>query len=210
MKYNGKELIEMSLQTWDGNPREMLAWNCVNDTPVKTLIVEWYKNEHGHYIWRDDVCKYWNNCADIPNEDPVENKTEIIEKLKEENADLKSRIKELCVERGKMANAVSGAVWKELMDRVEDIAGPDRIGLNEISDIVLNKILQYKPEKKFRRMTYKELDDWLKQGKGVIRIANHVRNEISYDCEDRNHEVSGYYKICGYDEDTWHEPMVEE
>jgi len=33
MKYNGKELIEMSpqkwVQKWDGKPREMLAWNCV-------------------------------------------------------------------------------------------------------------------------------------------------------------------------------------
>lgn len=61
-----------------------------------------------------------------------------------------------------------------------------------------------------RRMTYCELDEWLEQGKGVIRIANTVRNTISYDCEDRNHEVSEYYKICGYDEDTWHEPLIVE
>lgn len=59
-------------------------------------------------------------------------------------------------------------------------------------------------------MTNKELDDWLEQGKGVIRIADVVKNTISYDCEDRNHEVSSYYKICGYDEDTWHEPLFEE
>lgn len=65
------------------------------------------------------------------------------------------------------------------------------------------------PKKKFRRMTYKELDNWLEQGKGVIRIADVVKNTISYDCEDRNHEVSSYYKICGYDEDAWHEPLIE-
>lgn len=207
MKYNGKELIEMTPGNWDGKSRRMVAWN--DDDKTWSALICGYNPLSKSWICADSSISF-SHCAEIPNEDPVENKTEIIEKLKEENADLKSRIKELCVERGKMANAVSGAVWKELMDRVEDIAEPDRIGLNEISDIVLNKILQYKAENKFRRMTYKELDDWLKQGKGVIRIANHVRNEISYDCEDRNHEVSGYYKICGYDEDTWHEPMIEE
>lgn len=143
--------------------------------------------------------------------------------------ELKEKVKTLRAERVQMANSVSSAVWKELMNRAEDIDGPVNtrmagFGFNDISDLVLNKILEYKPEdnkileykpedkpvKRLRRMTYKELDDWLKQGKGVIRIANHVRNEISYDCEDRNHEVSGYYKICGYDEDTWHEPMIEE
>ena len=142
-----------------------------------------------------------------------DNEKEILE-LKAENTELKARIESLCVERGKMASEVSSAVWKELMNRAKDIDGPVNtrmagFGFNDISDIVLNKIIEYEPEKKLRRMTYKELNNWLEQGKGVVRIAKRVSNTISYDCEDRNREVSGYYKICGYDEDTWHYPMIE-
>lgn len=67
-----------------------------------------------------------------------------------------------------------------------------------------------KSVKKTRRMTYKELDEWLEQGKGIVRIGNHrMSNRISYDCEDRNKEVNDVYKICGWDEDTWHEPLIE-
>lgn len=214
MKYNGKELIEMTPEKWDGKSREMLVWCDGSSEPSKFIVVGYDPTENG---WIDtETLGWWAHCAEIPEEEPVEDLKTQVHRLKEENEELKAKIKSLLVARGKMANAVSGAVWKEMMERVsnqESLIGvkmPNGLGFNDISDIVLNKILDYKPEKKFRRMTYKELDDWLKQGKGVIRISNHVCNEISYDCEDRNHEVSSYYKICGYDEDTWHETLIEE
>lgn len=139
---------------------------------------------------------------------------DVIQKLNDENDELKAKIKSLLVERIKMADSVSSAVWNELMERAKNIEGPVNtsmagFGFNDISDIVLNKIIDYKPEKKLRRMTYKELDEWLEQGKGVVKIADHVSNTITYDCESRNQEVYGGYKICGYDEDTWHYPMIE-
>lgn len=220
MEYNGKELIEMSPEKWDGKLRTMLVWNCVNDTPIKARIVEWYKNEHGHIIWRDVSCKFWNYCAEISEGEPrleiyprwdfveiimktiqerngsftipkraVEQMREIEKacgivyeknkKLKEENEKLKNevnelknsssylvygemcneqnklkeKIKSLRTERVKMADEVSSAVWKELMDRAENIDGPVNtrmagFGFNDISDIVLNKILDYPYENK--------------------------------------------------------------
>lgn len=220
MKYKGKELIEMLPANWDGNTRQMLVWND-NDDDWQLACVIGYTyipvmiNGFTDYKWQW-ICTCtgpWAHCADVPEEEP--DACSGIENLKAENDELKARIKTLRVERGEMANAVSSAVWKELMDRAEQnkVIGslqlPAGFGFNDISDIVLNKIIDYKPEKKLRRMTYKELDEWLEQGKGVVRIGDKVRDTISYDCESRNQEVSGYYKICGYDEDTWHYPMIE-
>ena len=219
MKYKGKELIEMLPENWDGNTRQMLVWND-NDKDWQFACVIGYTyipitiNGFTDYKWQW-ICTCtgpWAHCADVPEEEP--DACSGIENLKAENDELKAKIKTLSDERIKMAYSVSSAVWNELMDRAKNIEGPVNtsmagFGFNDISDIVLNKIIDYKPEKKFRRMTYKELDDWLEQGKGVVRIADTVKNTISYDCESRNQEVSGYYKICGYDEDAWHYPMIE-
>lgn len=150
---------------------------------------------------------------------------EYLKSLKE----LKEKVKTLQAERVQMANSVSSAVWKELMDRAEDIDGPVNtrmagFGFNDISDLVLNKILEYKPEdnkileykpedkpvKRLRRMTYKEVEDWLIQCNGLIRIDNKTYNNIYFDCEDRNKEVRDGIEICGHKEYTWHEPMIEE
>jgi len=122
-------------------------------------------------------------------------------------------------ERHEMASAVSNAVWEELMARAKNIEGPINpsmvgFGFNDISDLVLNKILEYKPEdkpvKRLRRMTYKELEDWLIQCNGLIRIDNKTYNNIYFDCEDRNKAVKDGIEICGHKEYTWHEPMIEE
>lgn len=135
--------------------------------------------------------------------------------LEAENRELKEEIKSLKAERVEMANAVSSAVWEELMNRAKKYEDSDThtslpgFLFNDISDIVLNKILDYKAKKKVRRMTYLELDRWLTDGNGVYRCGKTVRKDISYDCEDRNNPVSTYYKICGFDEDTWHEPLIE-
>lgn len=134
-----------------------------------------------------------------------------IENLKVENEELKEKIKSLQFERSEIARDVAWAVDTELIEKsvLDHPHSGHRITV--IHELVEKKILEYtdKPKKKLRRMTYKELNNWLEQGKGVVRIAKRVSNTISYDCEDRNREVSGYYKICGYDEDTWHYPMIE-
>lgn len=219
MKYKEIELTEMLPANWDGNTRQMLVWNDNDDDWQFACVIGYtyipitingftdYKQQ-----WICDGTGPWAHCADIPDEEPEA--CDEIEKLKAENNKLKANIKSLKDERIKMADSVSSAVWNELMERAKNIEGPVNtsmagFGFNDISDIVLNKIIDYKPEKKLRRMTYKELDEWLEQGKGVVKIADHVSNTITYDCESRNQEVYGGYKICGYDEDTWHYPMIE-
>lgn len=268
----------------------------------------------------------FNDISDIVLNKILEYKSEKIKAYKYE------MIKALRTERVKMADSVSSAVWKELMDRAKTIEGPVTMtmvgfGFNDISDIVLNKILDYKPEdkaqdmnysiddcidtlksftdwgsnagwnalykavitylnsikelkeeneklrkeciarrnseedfkwerdqykkerdelatclgpaednterncdesvdekvptsepaemkdaivKKVRRMTYKEVEDWLIQCNGLIRIDNKTYNNIYFECEDRNKAVRDGIEICGHKEYTWHEPMIEE
>lgn len=222
MKYNGKELIEMTPEYWDGKTREMLVWDGWDEHTLRKLTLIGYDSMSKNWITSYPY-KGWHHCAEIPveaKEDVMkplnDNEKEILE-LKAENEKLKAKIKSLSVERGKMANAVSNAVWKELMERAHKdssigiIRLPAGLGFNDISDIVLNKIIDYESEKKLRRMTYNELDNWLEQGKGLIRIGNHhMSNKISYDYEDRNREVNDAYEICGWDEAAWHEPLIEE
>lgn len=65
-------------------------------------------------------------------------------------------------------------------------------------------------EQKTRRMTYKELDEYLLKGKGVC-IWNDVvaLTEISYNYEESNEEVPELLKICNLNEIPWKEPMIE-
>lgn len=143
MKYNGKELIEMSPEKWDGNLRTMLVWDCVNDnTPLKARIVDWYKNGQGHVIWRDVSCKYWNYCAELPEEE--HNRTQSI------------------------------------------------------------------GEKKFRRMTNRELAKWIGEGKGEYKIGECAYSDYSYETVDYNQPVEPTIMIRSWNEDNWHEPLIEE
>lgn len=200
MKYKGKELIEMLPENWDGKSRNMLVWD--DDTePIHRMVCGY---DPIHCAWLvAETQTVWKHCGEIPTvaeEDVMkllnDNEKEILE-LKEENKRLKDKIESL-----NSSNYQTHCGMHNVIAKLED----------EIADLKKeNKALKEKiePEKKLRRMTYKELDDWLEQGKGVVKIGDKVRDTISYDCESRNQEVSGYYKICGYDEDTWHYPMIE-
>lgn len=198
MKYKGKELIEMLPENWDGKSRKMLVWD--DDTkPIHRMVCGY---DPIHCAWLvAETQTVWKHCGEIPTEEDVmkllnDNEKEILE-LKEENKRLKDKIESL-----NSSNYQTHCGMHNVIAKLED----------EIADLKKeNKELKEKiePEKKLRRMTYKELDEWLEQGKGVVKIGDKVRDTISYDCESRNQEVSGYYKICGYDEDTWHYPMIE-
>jgi hypothetical protein len=95
---------------------------------------------------------------------------------------LKDEIKSLRADRFNMASEVSSAVWKELMDRAKNFEWPINttmagFGFNDISDIVLNKILDYKYEHK----QSKEGKPNLKVGKWYycytdLRVPNDVRS----------------------------------
>lgn len=65
---------------------------------------------------------------------------------------------------------------------------------------MVQDITNNQPKKKFRRMTYNELEKWLTQCKGLIKVNNKVYNNIYFDCENRNKEVRNGIEICGYNE----------
>lgn len=155
MKFNGIEVVEMSPEKWDGHAREMLVWNFTYEEtmPAKKKVVEWFADEYGHISWRDAHNFIWNHCAEIPKKE--ENKEDICANViidtKREHEELKAEIRSLKIDRQEMASAISNAVWRELMDRAKNIEGPVNttmvgFGFNDISDIVLNKILDYKSD----------------------------------------------------------------
>lgn len=77
MQYNGKELIEMSPEKWDGKTREMLVWSDYDAKPRLALVCGFslkghpiadignYKKENAHS--NHVVFQY---CAEIPKEEP--------------------------------------------------------------------------------------------------------------------------------------------
>lgn len=225
MKYNGIELEEMTSEKWDGKSREMLVWDDESTCPYKEIVIGYNPDDN---YWIADDGYYWHHCAEIPivaEEDVLnllnDNEKEILE-LKAENKRLKDKIESLKFDSIKMADSVSSAVWNELMERVANqeslisVKMPNGLGFNDISDIVLNKILNYKsdnkPEKKFRKMTYKELSEWLAKGNGQFKDGNFgsFRTELIYYKNKENTIVDNNCLIRGFTETEWHEPLIEE
>lgn len=237
MKYNGIKLIEMHPGNWDGKSRKMLVWTDASNPAYKDVCyiktVIGYNSRKCAWVVDDKGLVHWPHCAEIPTEEKedvmkllIDNENEILE-LRQENDDLKARIKSLRVERGKMANAVSGAVWKELMTRAKNNndliiitpeGGPGKVGFgfNDIADLVRNKIIDYESEnpsdKKFRKMTYKELSEWLAKGNGQYKNGNFgsFRTELVYCKNEENTIVDNDCLIRGFNETEWHEPLIEE
>ena len=227
MKYNEKELVEMTPENWDGKSREMLVWSDLADpivgkvSYIKTVVG--YNTIKSAWIVNLDGLNYedWPHCAEIPTEEEIEKDSELDVALKRELMEHAKSLNEVCKlkeenEKLKDENAELNLVLERRTDFYEKLNKTlESTYLDQEKELVelRKEIKQLKekitPEKKFRRMTYKELDEWLKQGKGVVRIGDKVSNTFSYDGDNRNHDVSGYYKICGYDEDTWHYPMIE-
>jgi len=65
MKYNGKELIEMTIEEWDGKPRRMLAWN--NDDKTWTALICGYNPVRKSWICAESSFGF-SHCAEIPKE----------------------------------------------------------------------------------------------------------------------------------------------
>lgn len=139
-----------------------------------------------------------------------------IENLEKENQELKEKIKSLQVERSEMARDVAWAVDKELIEKavLDHPHSGHRITI--IHELVEKKILEYtennKPKKKFRKMTYKELSEWLATGKGQYKDGNFgsFRTELVYCKNEENTIVDNDCLIRGFNETEWHEPLIEE
>lgn len=193
MQYDGKEIVEMSTEKWDGKVRTMLVWNCVNDIPTKERIVEWYKNKNGHVIWRDVSCKFWNYCAEIPEEiNQVQTTNEMI----------------------KILNAYKRG--KKIECRFRDRTMRDSWSYIEKPDWNW-ALYEYRVKQEPRRMTNKELKEWLKRNCGQYSIPSpnsfigvHVKTQFGYGIEKDDELVKEGIQIRAWYESEWHEPLIEE
>lgn len=225
MKYNDKELSEITPDEWDGKSRQMLVWDDASSCPHKEMAVG-YNPVLKRWVTVEDSIGF-RHCAEIPKELTVDELKAQIERLKEdtkilsdgwnaeieannelkkENAELKEKIKSLCVERDKMAKSVSADLLVELTERCIGAKPFDYLQdeLHKIAEFAQNAILEYKSERKLRRMTYKELEEWIVTNYGKHMLCKLVCSR------DENEPVPDNIKIRGRNETDWHEPLIEE
>lgn len=67
MQYNGKVLIELTPENWDGKSREMLVWCNAGIGHIKTVIG--YNPRRCAWVVDDKTLVYWPHCAEIPTEE---------------------------------------------------------------------------------------------------------------------------------------------
>lgn len=77
MKYNGKELIEITPDEWDGKPKEMLVW--WDHKPQKRVVVGYFKFMTILWLAYEDShtgqLMSWRYCAEIPTEEQEKGKS---------------------------------------------------------------------------------------------------------------------------------------
>lgn len=205
MKYNEKELIEMLPENWDGKSRRMFVWNVGMNIPKVVVIIGFHDN-----YWITPNGTRWDYCSEIPKEDLyiTQNMTEneIIEKFKTLRTELKRWLKN---------NDSINLLVNNLQYSIKTALNLTDVNkhLSEVVDF--SKIDTN--EKKTRRMTYRELAKWISNGNGEWvfsekcdnNVSIHSFNFVYYAC-DENKTVSDKYKIRGWDETEWHEPLIEE
>ena len=76
MKYNGKKLIEMTPENWDGKSREMLVWDGWDECTLRKLTLIGYDSVSKNWITSYPY-KGWHHCAEIP----VEEKEDVMNKF---------------------------------------------------------------------------------------------------------------------------------
>lgn len=93
------------------------------------------------------------------------------------------------------------------LDKVNPDSNPYRFNVSSISFMLCYLVSEPKEP---RRMTNRELAKWLAQGNGQCRFtANAVGTAYSYGIFDGK-EIPDNIKIRGWDEEEWHEPVIEE
>lgn len=189
MKYNGIELTEMLPENWDGKTREMLVW-CAGSPEPSLLTVIGYDSMG----WIDcETLTHWTHCAEIP--------TGSVEGL---NRSLKYAYNALEIRNKQIENLEKEN--KELEAKLEAFGE-----LHKVAELVQYTINKSRSEKKFRRMTYKELSEWLAKGNGQYKNGNFgsFRTELVYCKNEENTIVENDCLIRGFNEDTWHEPLIK-
>lgn len=190
MQYNGKELKEMLPKYWDGRSREMLVWNTLDTKVIKEKIIGYnvVSDEFDKFYWMDKYGNLWKRCAEIPEEsNQAQNIDEMIKIL---NAYKEGKIIEHRFRNREMCDS-----WSCI-----NLQNPDWNWA----------IFEYRVKQEPRRMTYRELDEWLKQGKGVCKMFFYLTNNISYWPENEDKEVKEGILICPFGKLNFEEPLIKE
>lgn len=254
MKYNGKELVEMTPENWDGKSRNMLVWDDVSKKPFEGIVVGYYpQDSYWMAIGPYSDGYSWQHCAEIPTEaqfNNLEEASKIInaenkyfkaenEQLKAEVKELKERIKTLTDEPENNGSYITNNMTEdEIIEKFKTLRSELMYWLakNNARNLLVNN-LQYGIKtalnlthanhyfidvvdfskidanaKKTRRMTHRELANWLSKGNGEWTNAGNrtVYQRFDYDVERENEAVSEHIKIRRWDETKWHAPLIEE
>lgn len=201
MKYNGIELIEMIPENWDGKSREMLVWDNNSPSPYKKIVVGYVPGNLTGWMPADYSC-CWQHCAEIPEESYITNnmtEDEIIEKFKTLRTELFRWLKNNDT-RNLLVNNLQYGI-KTALNLTH--ANHHFIDVVDFSKIDANA-------KKTRRMTHRELANWLSKGNGEWTNAGNrtAYQRFDYDVERENEAVSEHIKIRRWDETKWRDPMI--
>lgn len=199
MKHNGKELTEMTKAQWDGNTREMLVWNDYDAKPRLAVVCGFtlkgnpiadignYKKENAH---SNHVV--FQHCAEIPKEESNQAQN-IDEMIKILNAYKEGKIIEHRFRNREMCDS-----WSCI-----NLQNPDWNWA----------IFEYRVKQEPRRMTNRELKEWCAEGKGLFKndYTNAAYTVFGHNVnsDEMNAPVGNWIHIRAWNEDTWHEPMIE-
>lgn len=202
MKFNGIELVEMVPENWNGKTRKMIVW-CNEYTIPEIRTICGYDPIHFGWIAAETLAK-WNHCAEIPEETYITNnltEEEIIEKFKTLRSELKQWLKN---------NDFRNLLVNNLQYGIKTALNLTHANHHFIDVVDFSKIDTN--EKKTRRMTHRELANWLSKGNGEWTNAGNrtAYQRFDYDVEREDEAVSEHIKIRSWDETKWREPLIEE
>ena len=196
MKYNEKELVEMTPENWDGKSREMLVWSDLADpivgkvSYIKTVVG--YNTIKSAWIVNLDGLNYedWPHCAEIPKEEPnqVQSTDEMI----------------------KILNAYKKG--KKIECRFKDRTMRDSWSYIEKPNWNWDSY-EYRIKQELRRMTNKELKEWLRKNSGQFMIPSansFIGSQFGYGIGKDDTLVKEDIQIRAWYESEWHEPLIEE
>ena len=80
-----------------------------------------------------------------------------------------------------------------------------------INDFKFALLYPYEGEQQKKRMTNRQLAEWLARGNGQLSVTHWTNAHISYDYdkEHANEEVPSSHRIRPWDSDTWIKPTVD-
>lgn len=222
------ELEEMPPSQWDGKSRDMLVWNDSDIHELATRPVIGFIN--GHWITLHGWYDKWDHCAEIPKEMALtESLLEIarlqgeILKLKEEKKQLNLELNLLQKYNKQIDSDTTDTEAKADMESPHKTCGNDCgnslvTGTIDESNEVLHACIAdpktchcNNSPRTYRAMTNRELAEWLAKGNGQYRFSSALEPRFEYiyfGADDAT--VQDNISIRAWNEQIWHEPLIEE